>query len=84
MDIEESFREKENELAWRTEISEKEYVVVIFGGGPCGLTLAQCVSRVGKKVLIVEKENTLGGCHRVEWYREKRNEIKDELWLKNG
>lgn len=41
------------------------YDMVIIGGGPCGLTLAQCCSRAGAKVAVLEAESTLGGCHRV-------------------
>ena len=41
------------------------YDIVIVGGGPSGLALAQCCSFIGKKVLIIEKENDIGGCHRV-------------------
>jgi len=42
------------------------YDLVIFGGGPCGLSLAQMAKRLNKSVLLVEKEDTLGGCHRVD------------------
>jgi hypothetical protein len=41
------------------------YDIVIVGGGPSGLALAQCCSFIGKKVLIIERENDIGGCHRV-------------------
>ena len=41
------------------------YDLVIVGGGPSGLALAQCVSHLGKKVLIIEREKVIGGCHRV-------------------
>jgi hypothetical protein len=39
---------------------------VIVGGGPTGLSLAWYLGKIGKKVLIIEKETTLGGCHRVQ------------------
>lgn len=43
-----------------------KYDLVIIGGGPAGLALAQCCSRIkNKKVLIVERESDIGGCHRV-------------------
>lgn len=43
-----------------------KYDLVIVGGGPSGLALAQCCSRIkNKKVLIVERESDIGGCHRV-------------------
>ena len=43
------------------------YDYVIVGAGPAGLTLAWYLAKycLGKKILIVERENTLGGCHRV-------------------
>ena len=40
------------------------YNYVIVGGGPCGLTMAWLLSKVGK-VLIIEKNSVVGGCHRV-------------------
>ena len=47
-----------------TEI-RKNYDIIIIGGGPAGLALAQCCSKVNKKILIIEKEPELGGCHAV-------------------
>ena len=40
------------------------YDYVIIGGGPGGLTLASLLP--GNNILL-EKEKTLGGCHRVTW-----------------
>lgn len=43
-----------------------KYDLVIIGGGPSGLALAQCCSRIkNKRILIVERESDIGGCHRV-------------------
>jgi hypothetical protein len=39
---------------------------VIVGGGPCGLTMAQLLSRTSKSILIVDAANSFGGCHRVD------------------
>jgi hypothetical protein len=44
-----------------------EYDYVIYGGGPTGLTLAYFLSKNNYKVALVEKENILGGCWKVEW-----------------
>jgi hypothetical protein len=44
---------------------KKEYDLVIIGAGPAGLTLAHCCSRMGLKILVVDREKTIGGCHRV-------------------
>ena len=43
------------------------YDYVIIGAGPTGLTLAWYLAKYcpDKKILIVESENTIGGCHRV-------------------
>lgn len=41
------------------------YDTIIIGAGPAGLALAQCLSRIQKKILIIEKEAEIGGCHRV-------------------
>lgn len=41
------------------------YDIVIVGAGPSGLALAQCLRNTYKKILIVEKENSIGGLHRV-------------------
>jgi hypothetical protein len=46
-------------------MKQKEYDYVIIGGGPTGLTLAWCLSKYNYKVAIIDKNNSLGGCHRV-------------------
>jgi protoporphyrinogen oxidase len=43
----------------------KEYDLVIIGAGPAGLALAQCVSHLNKKILIIERGGMIGGCHGV-------------------
>lgn len=42
-----------------------KYDLIIIGAGPSGLALSQCVSKLNKKILILEKESVIGGCHRV-------------------
>ena len=49
----------------------KHYDITIVGGGPSGIALALMLEKTGKKILLVERENTLGGCWRVEWQNEK-------------
>ena len=39
--------------------------MIIVGAGPTGLAFAHYATKQNKKVLILEKEDTLGGCHRV-------------------
>ena len=41
------------------------YDLIIIGAGPAGLSLAQCLRNTYKKILIVEKLNVIGGCHKV-------------------
>lgn len=42
------------------------YDYAIVGGGPTGLTLAWILCSNNKKVVLIEKENSFGGCHRVQ------------------
>lgn len=46
-------------------IKMNNYDLVIVGAGPAGLALAHCVSHLNKKILIIEKEDVIGGCHAV-------------------
>jgi hypothetical protein len=41
------------------------YDYIIIGGGPCGLTLAYYLGKINKKCLLIDKNNNIGGCHRV-------------------
>lgn len=42
------------------------YEYIIVGGGPCGLSLAQLLSRTSKSILLLDAANSFGGCHRVD------------------
>lgn len=44
---------------------QTQFDYIIVGAGPAGLAFAHCCSRVGKQVLVIEKESVIGGCHRV-------------------
>jgi hypothetical protein len=44
----------------------KHYDMIIMGAGPAGLSMAHCCSSVCKNILVVDKENAIGGCHRVK------------------
>jgi hypothetical protein len=48
---------------------DKKYDVVIVGAGPTGLALAHCLSSMKStnrmKILLIDREKTIGGCHRV-------------------
>ncbi len=41
------------------------YDMVIVGAGPAGLTLAHCCSNMGLNILVIDREKSIGGCHRV-------------------
>jgi len=41
------------------------YDYVIVGGGPSGLTLAYTLGKLNKKCLLIDKNDSIGGCHRV-------------------
>lgn len=42
-----------------------EYDLIIIGAGPSCLGLAQCCCKINKKILIIDRESSIGGCHRV-------------------
>lgn len=45
---------------------KQNYDLIIVGGGPSGLALAECCSTLNKNILIIEREDDIGGCHRVK------------------
>lgn len=61
----------------------KHYEYVIVGGGPTGLTLALYLSKYGKKVAILEKEESLGGCHSVKRVNGLFTEHGPRVYLDN-
>ena len=42
------------------------YDLVIVGAGPAGLALAHTSSSLYRRILIIDKETEIGGCHRVK------------------
>lgn len=42
------------------------YDLIIIGAGPAGLSLSHYLRNTYKKILVIEKENSIGGSHRVE------------------
>ena len=45
---------------------DNEYDYVIVGGGPTGMSLAWLFGSKNSKVLLIERDQKLGGCHRVQ------------------
>jgi hypothetical protein len=43
-----------------------QYDIIIIGAGPSGLTLAQTLSSLNLKILVIDKNDSIGGCHRVQ------------------
>jgi len=41
------------------------YDSIIIGAGPAGLTFATLAADENEKILIIEKDNNIGGCHKV-------------------
>jgi|TARA_B100001971_G_C18267430_1_gene594841 phytoene dehydrogenase-like protein len=59
------------------------YDYTIIGSGPTGLTLALYLANLKKKVLIVEKENSIGGIHRVKRINGLFTEHGPRIYLDN-
>jgi hypothetical protein len=62
------------------------YDLVICGSGPSGLALAHYCSNmdINKKILIIEKENDIGGCHRVRRIPVKYNNSIQNIFTEHG
>ena len=58
------------------------YDYAIVGGGPSGLTLAYILGKKGYKCILVDKNPTLGGCHRVIRYKELFSEHGPRIYSK--
>ena len=41
------------------------YDYVVIGSGPAGLTCANAINKTGHTCLVIDRENSHGGCHRV-------------------
>lgn len=42
------------------------YDIVIVGAGPAGLAMAHACSALNKRILVIDREQSIGGCHRVK------------------
>lgn len=54
------------------------YDFIIVGSGPSSLALAHCLSFKKAKILIIEKESSIGGCHRVNRINNNNEKIFTE------
>jgi hypothetical protein len=53
------------------------YDYIIVGAGPSGLTLAYYLSNhFGKRIIVLDKHEDIGGCHRVNRHRVNRRGIE--------
>jgi hypothetical protein len=59
-----------------------KYDVIIIGAGPAGLALAQCYSKINNNILIIDKEDDVGGCHRVR--RVYNSQLNEYLFTEHG
>lgn len=41
------------------------YDYIVIGSGPAGLTCANAINRTGRTCLVIDREGSYGGCHRV-------------------
>jgi protoporphyrinogen oxidase len=47
-------------------INNERYDMIIVGTGPAGISLSHCCTNLNKKILMIDREPTIGGCHRVK------------------
>ena len=49
----------------QSSTANDEYDAIVIGAGMGGLSAAACLSRAGKRVLVLEQHNVAGGCTQV-------------------
>lgn len=59
------------------------YDYIIVGAGPCGLALSWYLSRLNKKILLIDREAEIGGCHRVRRVDGLFSEHGPRIYLNN-
>jgi protoporphyrinogen oxidase len=60
------------------------YDIIIVGSGPSALSLAQCCSFLNKNILIIDKESSIGGCHRVRRVPIRYNDKIEYVFTEHG
>lgn len=58
------------------------YDLVIVGSGPSSLALAQCCCKLNLKILIIDREASIGGCHKVR--KVFVPELNESLFCEHG
>lgn len=62
-----------------------KYDYTIIGAGPTGLAIAWILSQYNKTVLVIDREDTIGGCHRVrrvdDYFTEHGPRIYSTIYL---
>lgn len=48
------------------DMQKNIYDLIIVGAGPAGLAVAHCCSALNLRILVIDKEQSIGGCHRVK------------------
>jgi hypothetical protein len=59
------------------------YDYIIVGGGPCGLTLAWYLAKNNYKVVLLDKNESLGGAHRVDRVNGMVTEHSPRVYIEN-
>ena len=61
------------------------YDLIIIGAGPAGIALAHCCSNIKLKILVIDSNDSIGGCHRVtrvnEYFTEHGPRIYSSAYL---
>lgn len=60
------------------------YDIIIVGSGPSALALAHCCSFLNKNILIIDKESSIGGCHRVRRVPVRYNDKIEYVFTEHG
>jgi flavin-dependent dehydrogenase len=58
------------------------YDLIVIGTGPCGLALAQSCCKLNLKILVIDQEASIGGCHRCR--RVYVPEVNEYLFTEHG
>lgn len=57
--------------------------IIVVGAGPAGLTVAYCLAKLGHKIVLVDSEETVGGCHRVRRVEGLFSEHGPRIYVNN-